>query len=139
MVDLVKEVKLLKYQNKLLQTMVNGDDFLFFMFTLNHDLDETQVNSILKILNVFAYRLKENSDEKFEDFSKQNISDRDMLNELGIDVDHLYKNELPNIKEFESYIRILCSQDFEIKYLLLSLTKQEIHSEVCNYLLGQLN
>ncbi|MGG0649249.1 DUF1878 domain-containing protein [Bacillus mycoides] len=139
MVDLVKEVKLLKYQNKLLQTMVNGDDFLFFMFTLNHDLDETQVNSILKILNVFAYRLKENSDEKFEDFSKQNISDRDMLNELGIDVNHLYKNELPNIKEFESYIRILCSQDFEIKYLLLSLTKQEIHSEVCNYLLGQLN
>ncbi|MGN7198354.1 DUF1878 family protein [Bacillus mycoides] len=139
MVDLVKEVKLLKYQNKLLQTMVNGDDFLFFMFTLNHDLDETQVNSILKILNVFAYRLKENSDEKFEDFSKQNISDRDMFNELGIDVNHLYKNELPNIKEFESYIRILCSQDFEIKYLLLSLTKQEIHSEVCNYLLGQLN
>ncbi|MGU9545972.1 DUF1878 family protein [Bacillus cereus] len=139
MVDLAKEVKLLKYQNKLLQTMVNGDDFLFFMFTLNHDLDETQVNSILKILNVFAYRLKENSDEKFEDFSKQHVSDRDILNELGIDVNDLYKNELPNIKEFESYIRILCSQDFEIKYLLLSLTKQEIHSEVCNYLLGQLN
>ncbi|MGE6553205.1 DUF1878 family protein [Bacillus mycoides] len=139
MVDLAKEVKLLKYQNKLLQTMVNGDDFLFFMFTLNHDLDETQVNSILKILNVFAYRLKENSDEKFEDFSKQHVSDRDILNELGIDVNDLYKNELPNIKEFESYIRTLCSQDFEIKYLLLSLTKQEIHSEVCNYLLGQLN
>lgn len=139
MVDLVKEVKLLKYQNKLLQTMVNGDDFLFFMFTLNHDLDETQVNSILKILDVFAYRLKENSDEKFEDFSKQYVSDRDILNELGIDVNDLYKNELPTIKEFESYIRILCSQDFEIKYLLLSLTKQEIHSEVCNYLLGQLN
>ncbi|MFP3415619.1 DUF1878 domain-containing protein [Bacillus sp. SIMBA_074] len=139
MVDLVKEVQLLKYQNKLLQTMVNGDEFLFFMFALNHDLNETQVNSILKVLNVFSYRLKKEIDEKFEVFSVQSEKDKDMFKDLGINNDTLYKNVLPNVKEFESYVRILCSQNFEIQYLLMSLKKQGIHIEICTYLLDQLN
>ncbi|MED1673660.1 DUF1878 family protein [Pallidibacillus thermolactis] len=42
--DVVKEIELLKYQNKLLQAMVDGDTYPFFMFALNHNLNESQVN-----------------------------------------------------------------------------------------------
>ncbi|MDU9694088.1 DUF1878 family protein [Priestia aryabhattai] len=135
--DVVKEIQLLKYQNKLLQSLVNGDEFPFFMFALNHSLNETQVNSILKVVNVFDFRLKEETDENFNKFVKQHNEDKANLNELGVDSNSLFKNELPTLEEFKSYVGAIYTEAFEIEYLLQSLKKQEINTKVCSYLLEQ--
>lgn len=135
--DFEKEIELLKYQNKLLQAMVDGDTYPFFMFALNHNLNESQVNGILKILSVFKYRSDELNEKEFEEYSEKNIEDKNFLNELGINIDILYSNELPTLTEFKVHIEKICDHTFEIKHLLLSLKKQNINSEICTYLLNQ--
>ncbi|PTN41580.1 DUF1878 domain-containing protein, partial [Bacillus thuringiensis] len=46
--------------------------------------------------------------------------------------------EKPNLDEFKLYITKIFYQEFELKYLLLSLKKQCIFVNVCDYLLEQL-
>lgn len=50
----------------------------------------------------------------------------------------LYSLENPNLDEFKLYITKIFHQEFELKYLLLSLKKQCIFVNVCDYLLEQL-
>ena len=61
------EIELLKYQNKLLLSMVNGDDYPFFFFALNHDFTREQVNGIIKILNIFNNRLNNSNSTNVTD------------------------------------------------------------------------
>lgn len=50
----------------------------------------------------------------------------------------LYNTEKPNLDEFKLYITKIFYQEFELKYLLLSLKKQCIFVNVCDYFLEQL-
>ncbi|MDK8210633.1 DUF1878 family protein, partial [Bacillus subtilis] len=56
--DVVKEVKLLKYQMSLMKHMVNAEEHPFFMFAIDHEFEENQVNAFLKALGVFSLRIK---------------------------------------------------------------------------------
>jgi len=38
--NVVKEVKLLKYQMDLMKHMINADEHLFFMFAIDHEFEE---------------------------------------------------------------------------------------------------
>jgi hypothetical protein len=136
-VDVVKEIELLKYQNKLLQTVVNGDEYPFFMFVLNHNINETQVKVILKVLNTLQFRLNNNSKEDLKRFIETNKKDEQLFMLFNIDLKSIYANEPPSLEEFKGYVQTITSGDFITEYLLMSLIKQEIQTEVCNYLLNK--
>ncbi|MGZ0879900.1 DUF1878 family protein [Priestia megaterium] len=126
--DLVKEVKLLKYQMNLMKHMVKADEHLFFMFAIDHEFEEDQVNALLKIINVFSDRLK---NQEISIFSQANH----LFSQFNIPLDTLYDREQPTLDEFKSYVTKIFYQDFELKYLLSSLKRQSIHSKVCDYFL----
>ncbi|QDZ88918.1 DUF1878 family protein [Priestia megaterium] len=127
--DVVKEVKLLKYQMDLMKHMLNADEHLFFMFAIDHEFEEDQVNVLLKILGVFNNRL---NNEEISIFSQANH----LLSQFNISLETLYTSEQPTLEEFESYITKIFYQDFELRYLLSSLKKQSIQIKVCDYFLN---
>lgn len=129
MLDVVKEVKLLKYQMDLMKHMLNADEHLFFMFAIDHEFEEDQVNVLLKILGVFNNRL---NNEEISIFSQANH----LLSQFNISLETLYTSEQPTLEEFESYITKIFYQDFELRYLLSSLKKQSIQIKVCDYFLN---
>lgn len=129
--NVVKEVKLLKYQMDLMKHMINADEHLFFMFAIDHEFEEDQVNVLLKILDVFNNRL---NNEEISIFSQTNH----LFSRFNISLDTLYTSEHPTLEEFKSYITKIFYQDFELRYLLSSLKKQSIQSKVCDYLLKRL-
>ncbi|MHC0551631.1 MULTISPECIES: DUF1878 family protein [Salinicoccus] len=131
------EIELLKYQNKLLLSMVNGDDYPFFFFALNHDFTREQVNGIIKILNIFNNRLNNSNSTNVTD-QRLEEDDKKFLMNLGINVNSLYSNDTPTYEEFSTYIKVITAHDFEIKYLLMSLKKQNINDNVCEFLLKQI-
>lgn len=129
--NVVKEVKLLKYQMDLMKHMINADEHLFFMFAIDHEFEEDQVNVLLKILDVFNNRL---NNEEISIFYQTNH----LFYRFNISLDTLYTSEHPTLEEFKSYITKIFYQDFELRYLLSSLKKQSIQSKVCDYLLKRL-
>lgn len=50
--DLIKEVTLLRYQFRLMQSMIQSDKFV-----IDHEFEEQQVNALRKILIAFHDRL----------------------------------------------------------------------------------
>lgn len=130
--DVEKEINQLKYQIKLLKFMVNAEEFPFFMFALDHNFTENQVNSLIKVLSVLNSRLNGHvpkEDETVQSFFKN----------YKIEVEHIYKTEFPTILEFLKYVNLIfADKDFEPKYLLESLRKQSIHETLCAYLLSEL-
>ncbi len=129
MLDVVKEVKLLKYQINLMKHMINDDEHLFFMFAIDHEFEEDQVNVLLKMLGVFNNRL---NNEEISIFSQSNH----LFSQFNISLETLYTSEQPTLEEFESYITKIFYQDFELRYLLSSLKKQSIQIKVCDYFLN---
>jgi len=131
--DIEKEISLLKDQVKLLKSMVNGEDFPFFMFALDFNFKEMQMKAIVKILSAFKKRLEGKDLQVIKE-------DYLILEEYGIPLSKLLVNELPSVEEFDNYLEsIVAKKSFRTKYLLNSIKKQHIHSDVCSYLLDQLN
>jgi len=126
--NIVKEVKLLKYQMNLMKHMINADEHLFFMFAIDHEFEEEQVNALLKILYAFNNRLK---DEEVSIFSQADH----LFSQFDIPLDMIYSTQRPTLDEFKLYITKIFYQDFELEYLLSSLKKQSIQSTVCDYFL----
>lgn len=129
--DVVKEVKLLKYQMNLMKHMINADEHLFFMFAIDHEFEEDQVNVLLKVLHAFNHRLKA------EEISILNQDDH-LLSQFNLPFDKVYSSEQPTLEEFKLYITKVFYQKFELEYLLSSLRKQSIQNEVCDFLLNLL-
>ncbi|RXF79844.1 DUF1878 family protein [Bacillus subtilis] len=129
--NLEKEIELLKYQNYLLKTIIDGDDHPFFMFALDHNLNKKQVNAVLEILGIFSNRL---SGEK-ESLEIKKSSAKKNLEEFGIAAEEVLKDEKPTRKEFENYKNKILSSEIETKYLLMSLQRQHIQPTVCEFLL----
>jgi hypothetical protein len=129
--DIVKEVKLLKYQMNLMKHMINADEHLFFIFAIDHEFEEDQVNVLLKVLHAFNHRLKD------EEISILNQDDH-LLSQFNLPLDKVYNSEQPTLEEFKLYITKVFYQEFELEYLLSSLRKQSIQNEVCDFLLNLL-
>ena len=129
--DVVKEVKLLKYQMNLMKHMINADEHLFFMFAIDHEFEVDQVKVLLKVLHAFNHRLKG------EGISILNQDDH-LLSQFNLPLDKVYSSEQPTLEEFKLYITKVFYQEFELEYLLSSLRKQSIQNEVCDFLLNLL-
>lgn len=126
--DVVKEVKLLKYQMSLMKHMINAEQHPFFMFAIDHEFEENQVQAFLKILGVFSYRIKG------EDISVL-YQDDQLFSPFNLALDKLYVSEPPTLEELKMYVTKIFYQDFELEYLLCSLKKQFIQTAVCDFFL----
>ena len=129
--DVVKEVKLLKYQMSLMKHMINPEEHPFFMFAIDHEFEENQVQAFLKILGVFSYRIKG------EDISVW-YQDDQLFSPFNLELDKLYVSEQPTVEELKSFVAKIFYQEFELEYLLCSLKKQFIQTEVCDFFLQRL-
>ena len=129
--DLIKEVTLLKYQFRLMQSMIQSDEFPFYNFVIDWELEEEQVKVLTKILIVFHDRLTK------EEVSIFGQNDH-LFSKFKLPLDMLYSSKKPNLDEFKLYITKIFYQEFELKYLLLNLKKQCIFVNVCDHLLDQL-
>ncbi|MEV9502763.1 DUF1878 family protein [Bacillus safensis] len=129
--NLEREIELLKYQNYLLKTIIDGDDHPFFMFALDHNLRKEQVDAVVEILGIFSNRL--NGEEESLEIKKASTNEK--LKAVGISVEEVLKNEVPTRQEFDHYKEKIFSSDFETKYLLMSLQRQHIQPTVCEFLL----
>ncbi|MBU2966182.1 MULTISPECIES: DUF1878 family protein [Bacteria] len=129
--DLIKEVTLLKYQFRLMQSMIQSDEFPFYNFVIDWELEEEQVKVLTKILIVFHDRLTK------EEVSIFGQNDH-LFSKFKLPLDMLYRSQKPNLDEFKLYITKIFYQEFELKYLLLNLKKQCIFVNVCDHLLEQL-
>ncbi|MBO1583318.1 DUF1878 family protein [Bacillus sp. XF8] len=129
--DLIKEMTLLKYQFRLMQSMIQSDEFPFYNFVIDWELEEEQVKVLTKILIVFHDRLTK------EEVSIFGQNDH-LFSKFKLPLDMLYSSQKPNLDEFKLYITKIFYQEFELKYLLLNLKKQCIFVNVCDHLLEQL-
>ena len=129
--DLIKEVTLLKYQFRLMQSMVQSDEFPFYRFVIDYEFEEEQVKALTKILIAFHDRLTK---EEVSIFAQNDH----LFSKFKLPLDMLYSSKKPNLDEFKIYITKIFYQEFELKYLLLNLKKQCIFVNVCDYLLEQL-
>jgi hypothetical protein len=126
--DVVKEVKLLKYQMSLMKHMINAEEHPFFMFAIDHEFEENQVQAFLKILGVFSCRIKG------EDISVW-YQDDQLFSPFNLALDKLYVSEQPTVEELKSVVAKIFYQEFELEYLLWSLKKQFIQTAVCDFFL----
>lgn len=55
--DLIKEVNLLRYQFRPMQSMIQSDEFPFYRFIIDNEFKEELVNALRKILIAFHDRL----------------------------------------------------------------------------------
>ncbi|MGG3045826.1 DUF1878 family protein [Bacillus anthracis] len=129
--DLIKEVTLLKYQFRLMQSMVQSDEFPFYGFVIDYEFEEEQVKALTKILIAFHDRLTK---EEVSIFAQNDH----LFSKFKLPLDMIYSSKKPNLDEFKLYITKIFYQEFELKYLLLSLKKQCVFVNVCDYLLEQL-
>jgi len=129
--DVVKEVKLLKYQMSLMKHMINAEEHPFFMFALDHEFEENQVQAFLKILGVFSLRING------EDISVW-YQDDQLFSPFNLPLDNVYASVQPTLEELELYVAKIFYQEFELEYLLCSLKKQFIQTEVCDFFLQRL-
>ncbi|MGG3196556.1 MULTISPECIES: DUF1878 family protein [Priestia] len=129
--DVVKEVKLLKYQMSLMKHRINAEEHPFFMFAIDHEFEENQVQAFLKILGVFSCRIKG------EDISVL-YQDNQLFSPFNLALDKLYVSEPPTLEELKMYVTKIFYQEFELEYLLCSLKKQFIQTEVCEIFLQRL-
>ncbi|WP_018767581.1 DUF1878 family protein [Bacillus sp. 105MF] len=129
--DLIKEVTLLRYQFRLMQRMIQSDEFPFYGFVIDYEFEEEQVKALTKILITFHDRLTR---EEVSIFAQNDY----LFSKFKLPLDMLYSSEKPNLDEFKLYITKIFYQEFELKYLLLNFKKQCIFVDVCDYLLEQL-
>ncbi|WP_255290751.1 DUF1878 domain-containing protein [Bacillus cereus] len=107
------------------------ENFPVFYFVTSAETEEEQVNALRKILIAFHDRLTR---EEVSIFAQKDH----LFSKFKLPLDMLYSPEKLNLDEFKLYITKIFYQEFELKYLLLSLKKHCIFVNVCDYLLEQL-
>lgn len=120
----------MKYHQKMLLNITvheDPDEVLFFQQIISYDLDEKQVNSIIKLLSIIS----EESNKII------NEEDSKYFNELGIELNQDMLSSQNIIKNLEIYLEIL-KIEIPLKYLLLSLKKQHIQEATCINLLKKI-
>ncbi|MBD7935534.1 hypothetical protein H9655_00705 [Cytobacillus sp. Sa5YUA1] len=133
-----EELKLLKFQIKLLKMAVPNDDYPYFMYLLDHDITEKQSNLIKDILVILNIRNK----TVFSEYKKgqPEIAEGliEELNKFHINEQQLFSDEKPSYEEFEFYIKQFLPSHVNPIYLLQSLEKQSLFKNIAKYLLDNL-
>lgn len=153
--NIENKLDLLIHQVNLLKKMINVDQFHFFMFILNHDYNEKQMNTILKVIFILDCRFDPivNQGKLILDNNKLNNNASDLndyieslkydflnQNDYKLDLNRLFQmNTLPSIEEFKTYASLILGDNFKLKHLLLSLKNQHINPSLCDFLLNELN
>lgn len=120
----------IKYHQKILLHIAIHEDpeeVIFFQQIISYDLDEKQVNSIIKLLSILA----EEPNEKMID------EDIKFFKELGIELNQTALSSENVIDNLKIYLEIL-KIEIPLKYLLLSLKRQQIQKETCINLLKKI-
>lgn len=102
--------------------------YFYNMFAIDHEFEENQVKAFLKILGVFSCRIYG------EDMSVWYQNDQ-LFSQFNLPLDKLYASEQPTLEELKSVAAKIFYQQFELEYLLCSLKKQFIQTEVCDFFL----
>lgn len=131
MIDNFEEIKNIltkrRYHEKILLNIAchdNPDELLFFQQIISYDLDEKQVKSLLNVLSYLQ-------DNKYP--SEEIIKE---LKELNIIIDKPFLTVENDMLEFLNDSMEKLKIDIPLKYLLLSLKKQEILMEISQKLLN---
>ncbi|MED3796132.1 hypothetical protein ACU64V_09570 [Lysinibacillus capsici] len=124
-VEIKNSLEKRRYHQKLLLDIAcheNPDELLFFQQIIMYDLDEKQVSLLLEVLQYLKLN-KISSDTSIQE-----------LKEFDINVEHLTTEEdkLIFLEKSAQKLKI----NIPIKYLLLSLQKQQILQETCKKLLS---
>ena len=125
------KLNLIEYKVKLLHMMITSMDnfkFSFYSFVIDHNITEYQTSLILNSLSIIKGRLNN------EDITslKSIFNDKKELTSL-------FNKSKPSYREFEDFINSITNNSINVKYLLKSLQLQEINTEVCNFLLSDIN
>ncbi|RUT28110.1 DUF1878 family protein [Paenibacillus zeisoli] len=127
-------LELLTHQVNLLKRMIPSDAYPFFMFVLNHNFTEKQMDAILKILRILNWRFK-------QDYTSPPLHEiqelQDELSPYSINTDHLLRDAPPNLEEFSDLSKSVLGTNFQVDHLLLSLKGQHIFPPLCEFLLNQ--
>ncbi|MFE6076716.1 hypothetical protein ACFVQB_19830 [Paenibacillus sp. NPDC057886] len=138
-----EQLELLKYQIKLIRTVVASDEHPYFMFLLDHDFNEKQTRSLTDVLYIFNRRLKEQTnarDEQMELFHREKLEDIKERNKFfSVPDDFLFSDSPPTYEEFVSIVKLIAPTDVNPSYLLKSLQMQEMYVNLCEHLLKQQN
>lgn len=131
MIDDFEEIKNIltkrRYHEKILLNIAchdNPDELLFFQQIISYDLDEKQVKSLLNVLSYLQ-------DNKYP--SEEIIKE---LKEFNIIIDKPILTVENDMLEFLNDSMEKLKIDIPLKYLLLSLKKQEILMEISQKLLN---
>ncbi|MDQ0416802.1 hypothetical protein J2Z48_000969 [Croceifilum oryzae] len=86
--------------------MIKSDEHLFFMSIIDYDINETQVKALQNVMSAFTYRLKESTDEHYEQLHEDSKNDPDsVLFRFGIDPKELYLDQASNFDELSKYVK----------------------------------
>ncbi|MFE4710735.1 DUF1878 family protein [Paenibacillus sp. NPDC056722] len=135
-----EQLELLRYQIKLIRTVVASDEYPYFMFLLDHDFTEKQTRSLNDVLYILNRRLSEQTaerDEQLDIFHREKIEDIKRRNELfSVPDDYLLKGSAPTFEEFASLVKLIAPIDVNPLYLLKSLQMQGMYVTLCDHLLN---
>jgi len=145
--NIEKEIELIKHQISLLKAMVPGDEFPFYMFVMDHEINKSQQNLLMHYLYLLNHRLSHVSGEdmgtrdsistQFYESKKSSLIDE--AKALGILNEDLFTDDIPNYLQFRKFVRAVLPESVNPVYLLKSLKKQGIFPNLCEYLLKQAN
>jgi len=136
-----RDIKVLKYNIKLLKMIIDGERYPFFMQILDHKITEEETHVLIAILRAMNSRLKDKvSTESYNEISMnflkiQKDDAKNLFASYQIPFMEVYSDSVPKYNEFASYCSRFLPSSVNPKYLLLSLKKQLIYVELCNYLL----
>lgn len=136
-----KQLEILKYQIKLMRTVVASDEHPFYMFLLDHDFTEEQTQSLNDLLYLLNHRLRNkssNDDAQSSAFYSEKINEFKIRNSQFSDSNNtLFSDSHPTYAEFVEHIESIVPEDVNPIYLLKSLRNQGIYTELCNLLISQ--
>lgn len=136
--DIIKEIKLIKYQLKLMKMMIDGDRYPYFMFITDYDISEDQEKILRKIMLVLKARLEDEREDCNDLYKEDHELLISVFKEVGLSTDLLFSLKKPTFNEFSTYARALLFKDINIEYLLMSMKMQSICVHLCDYLLNDI-
>ncbi|SFF41706.1 Protein of unknown function [Paenibacillus algorifonticola] len=136
-----EEIERLKYQMKLMRTIIAKDEFPFYLFLLDHHFTEQQTRALHDVLYLLNHRMKGASavrDEHSISFYNAKVADIQQRYTLFSSPNHpLYADAPPSYRDFVAYASAVVPKDVNPDYLLMALSNQEVYPDLCQLLLSQ--
>lgn len=136
-----KQYELLKYQIELLKKMVNVDENPLYDYMIDYNISREQHNIFIDILSAFSLQLKRQSEQLEKDGVKYFESHKESMlskySHLDITVfNRLSIENAPTYEAFSFLITKFLPEDVEPLTLLKRTNRQEIYTNICEYLIS---